>query len=45
MTAVRRFLARLEKQTAVRALIFAGLLALIAAAECGAAKRVKESQK
>ena len=31
MTAVRRFLARLEKQTAVRALIFAGLLALIAA--------------
>ena len=31
MTAVRRFLARLEKQTAVRALIFAGLLVLIAA--------------
>lgn len=31
MTAVRRFLAQLEKQTAVRALIFAGLLALIAA--------------
>lgn len=31
MTAVRRFLTRLEKQTAVRALIFAGLLVLIAA--------------
>lgn len=31
MTAVRRFLAQLEKQTAVRALIFAGLLVLIAA--------------
>ena len=31
MTAVRRFLAQLEKQTAVRALIFAGLLALSAA--------------
>ena len=31
MTAVRRFLTRLEEKTAFRALIFAGLLALIAA--------------